>query len=82
MENKQYISTDFFTENGGFFNEKKCLCRLFCIVTLFPSVNIRFSLLKLKFIYDLRQRHTKAAKTINRGMILLLMFCSWKPKMP
>ena len=82
MGYKQYISTDFFTENGGFFNEKKCLFRLFCIVTIFQCVNIMFSLLKLKFIHDLRQRHTKAAKTINRGMILLLMFCSWKPKIP
>ena len=28
------------------------------------------------------QRHTYAAKTIKSGIILLLMFCSWKPKMP
>ena len=45
MENKQYISTDFFTENGGFFNEKNAFVDFFCIVTLFPSVNIMFSLL-------------------------------------
>ena len=37
MENKQYISTDFFTENGGFFNEKKCLCRLFLHCHLIPK---------------------------------------------
>ena len=65
-----------------FSMKKNAFVDFFCIVTLFPSVNIMFSLLKLKFIHDLRQRHTKAAKTINRGMILLLMFCSWKPKMP
>ena len=65
-----------------FSMKKNAFVDFFCIVTIFPSVNIMFSLLKLKFIYDLRQRHTKAAKTINKGMILLLMFCSWKPKMP
>ena len=37
MENKQYISTDFFTENGGFFNEKKCFCRLFLHCHLIPK---------------------------------------------
>lgn len=31
MENKQYISTDFFTENGGFFNEKNAFLDFFAL---------------------------------------------------
>ncbi len=39
MGYKQYISTDFFTENGGFFNEKKCLCRLFFALSPYSQVS-------------------------------------------
>ena len=31
MGYKQYISTDFFTENGGFFNEKNAFADFFAL---------------------------------------------------
>ncbi len=38
MGYKQYISTDFFTENGGFFNEKNAFVDFFAL-SPFPQVS-------------------------------------------